>query len=219
MSIAYNPTIVTSGLIVCLDAANPKSYPGTGTAWNDISGGGNHATLYNSVTFTTSGQGSLNFNEVDNYAKINTTGVLPTTAYTKIAWFRPESSTQNIISGGTNDHAFWMNGTSTNLASGHNGNWTTVSYSPGDMLNKWWCGAVTFNTTTGWVLYLNGQQVTSNTTSTTPVGGPADVRIGAYGDAANLFDGDIPVVKIYNRVLTSDEIKQNFNALRGRYGI
>ena len=86
------------------------------------------------------------------------------------------------------------------------------------MLNQWWCGAVTFNTSTGWVLYLNGEQVDTDADTTAP-SGDGTIRIGAHGAASNLFDGDIPVVQIYNRALTASEVKQNFNALRGRFGI
>lgn len=219
MALTHSPSVVLNGLIMHLDAANSKSYPGSGTAWYDLSGVGNHATLYNSPTFATTNGGLLNFDAVNDYAKVNNTGILPTTAYTKMAWFRPETGTSNnIISGGNNDHAFWMGSTSTTLQAGHNGSWAIVSYSPGNMLNRWWHGAVTFNTTTGWVLYLNGVQVATNS-AVTPFGGPADVRISAYGDSSNLFDGDIPVAQVYNRVLTAAEVAQNFNAYRGRFGI
>ena len=47
MSLSHNPRIVTSGLVMLLDAANPKSYPGTGTTWSDLSGNGNNGTLTN----------------------------------------------------------------------------------------------------------------------------------------------------------------------------
>jgi hypothetical protein len=55
MAIAYNTSIVRDGLVLYLDAANPKSYPGTGTTWFDLSGKGNNATLYNSPVFNSAG--------------------------------------------------------------------------------------------------------------------------------------------------------------------
>lgn len=218
MSVVAGPLIPSSGLIVELDAANLKSYPGTGTAWYDLSGNGNDATLYNGVAYTASGGGSFNFDETNDYAKINNTSVLPTTAYTKVAWFRPETNTANIISGTGTNHAFWLGNTSTTLQAGHNGSWSQISYSPGDMLNQWWHGAVTFSNSTGWVLYLNGVQVATNA-STTTFPSASGVCIGSFGDASNMFDGDIPVVQIYDRALTATEIAQTFNALRGRFGI
>jgi hypothetical protein len=52
MAISYNSKIVTNGLVLCLDAANPRSYPGTGTNWFDVSGLGNHHTIIGSPTVT-----------------------------------------------------------------------------------------------------------------------------------------------------------------------
>ena len=222
MGFYRGPHIVTDGLVLHLDAANTKSYPGSGTTWSDVSGNDNNGTLTNSPTFSSSNSGTFNFDESNDYVKIDNTSILPTAAYTKIAAFRPESSTSNIISGGSTgdsgQHAFWMGGTSTTLQSGHNGNWSTVAYSPGDMLNQWWIGAVTFNTVTGWVLYLNGQQVDTDASTATFIGGNT-VRIGAYNDAANLFDGDISTVMIYNRALTPQEVLQNYNATKSRFGL
>ena len=220
MGFSRGPNIVREGLVLALDAASPRSYSGSGNTWYDLSGNDNSTTLYNSPTYTNNNVHTFNFDETNDYAKVNNTGILPTTAYTKIAAFRPESSTANIISGGTSDgqHAFWMGGTSTTLQSGHNGSWSTVSYSPGSMLNQWWIGAVTFNTTSGWVLYLNGQQVDTDSNTSTFTGGNT-VRIGAYIDTSNLFDGDIAIAMIYNRVITSTEVLQNYNALKGRFGL
>ena len=219
MGFYRGPSIIKDGLVLYLDAGNVKSYPGSGTTWFDRSGNSNNATLYNSPTYTNSNSGTFNFDESNDYVKIDNTSILPTAAYTKIAAFRPESSTSNIISGGSDSqHAFWMGGTSTTLQSGHNGNWDTVSYSPGDMLNQWWIGAVTFNTVTGWVLYLNGQQVDTDASTSTFVGGNT-VRIGAYNDAANLFDGDIATAMVYNRALSAAEILQNYNATKSRFNL
>lgn len=191
-----------------------------GSAWNDLSLQRNTVTLSGSPAFLTYNSGVFNFDEVDDWAQVANTSLLSSTAYTKIAWFRPETSTSNLISGGTDgQHAFWLGTTSTTLAAGHNGAWTTVSFSPGSLLNQWWCGAVTYSNSTGWVLYLNGSPVSSNTTSTTTFTGTGVVRIGAYEAGFNLFDGDLPVIQVYNRALSNTEIRQNFNALRGRFGI
>ena len=216
MSIGYGPRVVEDGLVLCLDAGNPKSYPGSGTTWTDLSGQGNNGTLVNGPTYSSSNGGNFNFDETDDY--VDCGQVLNNSAYTKIAWFRPETSTYNIVSGTAGATAFWMSNTTDTLYSGHNGSWYIVSYSPGNMLNQWWCGAVTFNTSTGWVLYLNGEQVDTDASTTAPTG-DGTIFIGAHGVAANLFDGDIPVVQIYNRALSASEISQNFNATRSRFSI
>jgi hypothetical protein len=51
MSLIHSPRIVTDGLVLCLDAGNPKSYTGSGTTWTDLSGNGNNGTLTNSPTY------------------------------------------------------------------------------------------------------------------------------------------------------------------------
>jgi hypothetical protein len=69
MGIAYNPAIIRSNLVLCLDAANPKSYPGSGTTWTDLSGFGNNGTLINGVGYSSDNLGSLSFDGVNDYAK------------------------------------------------------------------------------------------------------------------------------------------------------
>ena len=68
MAINYNPRIITDGLVLCLDAANPKSYGGSGTTWTDLSGRGNTGTLVNGVGYVGTNGGALSFDGVDDYA-------------------------------------------------------------------------------------------------------------------------------------------------------
>ena len=217
MATVYNPKIVTDGLVLYLDAGNTKSYPGSGTTWTDISGNGNNGTLINTPTYNNTNGGNFNFDNTNNY--VNCGQILNNNAYTKIAWFRPEAqSANNIVSSAAGNTAFWMGTTTHTLSSGHNNSWYVVSHrpnDPGDMLNQWWCGAVTFNTSTGWVLYLNGEQVDTDASTTAP-NGDGTIFIGAY-NASYLFHGDIPVVQIYNKALTAAEVAQNYNALKRRY--
>jgi len=216
MALAHSPRIVRDSLAFYLDAANTKSYPGSGTTWTDISGKGNDGTLTNGPTFSSDYGGKFNFDETNDY--VDCGNVLSQTAYTKSAWFRPESSTRNIISGPAN-HAFWMVGTDNTLAAGHQGQWSRVSHAvpSGNMLNQWWNGVVTWNNSTGWVLYLNGVQVDTNSNTSGP-GGTTGVYIASYS-GGNYFDGDIAQAIIYDRVLTATEVQQNFNAFRGRFGL
>ena len=86
------------------------------------------------------------------------------------------------------------------------------------MLNSWHYSAVSFSNSDGFKLYYNGNLVDSDNFTDTPNGNsPGLVRIASY-NGGNLFDGYIPVVLIYNRVLTSSEI-QNINNLAQRYGL
>ena len=212
MAIKHSPRIVTDGLVAHYDAANTKSYPGSGTAWKDLSGKANNGTIYHSPSFSNDNAGKFNFDTSDY---VDCGNILSQTAYTKSAWFRPESATQNIISGPSN-HAFWMNGTDDTLRAGHQGAWTTVSHTvpSGNMLNQWWNGAVTWNNSTGWVLYLNGVQVDTDSDTADPNG--SGVYIGRYS-SGNWFDGDIAEVLIYDRAITAAEVLQNYQALKERY--
>ena len=214
----YQAPIVTSGLVMALDAGNLVSYSGDGTTWKDLTTNGFNGTLTNGPTFNSANGGSIDFDGTNDWCPVNSIS-LSNTTYTKIAWFNPDTATNNIISGGSDgEHAFWMAGTNNSLHAGHNGAWSTVSYSPGLMTGQWWCGAVTFNTTTGWKLYLNGQLVDTDPSTTTFAGGNV-VRIAAFQVGGNLFNGKIATAHIYNRVLSDDEIAQNYNATKSRFGL
>ena len=219
MGVSYNSKIVTDGLVLCLDAGNRKSYPGTGTAWTDLSGSGNNGTLFFESTYSSANGGSIVFDGIQDCVVVNNSAsILSSTAYTKIAWFYPTSfaTNNNFISGGeTGQHAFWLMGGNT-LKAGHNGTWDTVISSTTLSLNTWYCGAVTFNTTTGWILYLNGVQEDTDS-STTTFNGDGDIYIAAFRFGQNNFTGRISNALVYNRVLTATEIQQNYLATKSRY--
>jgi hypothetical protein len=195
------------GMVLFVDGGQPTSYPQTGTSWYDLSGNGIVGVLTNGPTWDSNGW--FDFDGTDDWVQLSGLA-LSTTAYTKVAWFNPDGATNNIISGGGDgQHAFWMAGSATTLQAGHNGAWSTVTYSPGVMTGRWWFGAVSFNTSTGWKLYLNGQLVDTDASTATFTGGTA-VRIAAYTDAANVFNGKIATAQVYNKVLSDTEIKQNY---------
>jgi len=83
VSVIYNPPIVTNGMALCLDAANAKSYSGSGATWTDLSGYGNNGTLVNGPTFDSANGGSLVFNGSTQYADF-TASNLTTTATIEI---------------------------------------------------------------------------------------------------------------------------------------
>jgi hypothetical protein len=221
MAIAYNTSIVRDGLVLYLDAANIKSYPGTGTSVLDLSTNLNNSVLTNGASYNSVNNGYFNFDGSNDCIVVNSNAnILSTTSYTKMAWFYATtfSSGNNIISGGNSgQHAFWL-GASDRLRAGHNGQWSTVISNTTLLLNTWYFGAVTFNTSTGWILYLNGNQESTSGSLTTFTGNQ-EILIGAFSTGANVFTGRIANGLVYNRVLTISEIKQNFNATRGRYGI
>ncbi len=215
------PNIITSGSILHLDAGYTLSSPRTGSILYDLSGNGNNGNLFNAPTFNSSNSGSIVFNGTNQYANINSSAnILSKTSYTKIAWFYVTSlsTDNNIISGGSSgQHAFWLFG-SNKLNAGHNGTWNRVVSTTTIAINTWYCGAVTFNTTSGWVLYVNGVQEATNADTTTFTGN-GDISLASYLSAGNYLTGRIAIAQVYNRVLSSTEILTNYNALKGRFGL
>ena len=70
MALAHSPRIVTDGLALCLDAGNTKSYSGSGTTWNDLSGNGNTGTLTNGPTYSSDNGGSIFFDGTNDYVSL-----------------------------------------------------------------------------------------------------------------------------------------------------
>lgn len=212
-------SIVTSGLTMLLDAGFTPSYPRSGTTWTDMSYNSNNGSLVNGPTYSSDNGGSIVFDGSDDYVIVNSgANILSNVNYTKTAWFYVTNFATNnnlISSNGGGQHAFWLFGTN-KLNAGHNGSWSTVVSTTTLSLNTWYFGAVTFSTTSGWKLYLNGvQEATSvDTTTFTGIG---DVSIGAYW-GSNFFTGRISIGQIYNRILSASEILQNFNAQKSRFG-
>jgi len=215
---ASNSIQVSNNLVLHIDAANASSYSGSGSTWTDLSGNNNHITLagayaynqFGAITFNGSGWG---YNNGD---------ILSKTSYTKQVWlkFNSFSFPNNIISGGnTGMHAFWLSGSNPgNLQAGHNGAWSQIVDNTALSTGVWYNVAVTFNSSTGWVLYLNGQQKMTSSNLITFTG-TGNIQLASYGGAANFFSGDIAHALVYNRSLSASEILQNFNNLKYRFGL
>lgn len=218
-TLSGGPNVFLDDIVLHLDGGNIKSYVGSGTDWIDLSKNNNNGVLTNGPTYSSANGGSIVFDGSNDCVVVNNNAnILSKTNYTKISWFYISSYLYNIISGGNSgQHAMWLAGTE-NLRAGHNGYWSTVVSTTKLSLNTWYFGAVSFNTTTGWKLYVNGiQEATSNDTTTYT--GDDEILIGAYGTGSNLFHGRIATAQVYNRVLTDQEILQNYNATRTRFGV
>jgi hypothetical protein len=219
MSFHFSPKIVTDGLVLYLDVANTRSYPGTGSTWSDISKNENNLTLVSSPTYTTTSY--FTFNGSTQYATGNTTNVVPSTTYSKQVWFYlNDIADNNLISSDPGGHYMFF-GSSNKLYAGNN-NWvgfpnnlqsiTTFS------TNRWYNAAITFNTTDGMKLYVNGVLDTTYTTIKTAHTGNGSVNIASYG-TGNLLNGRISSAKVYNRTISANEVLQNYNATKSRFGL
>jgi hypothetical protein len=218
MGIDIGPIEATDLLVLHLDAANTRSYPGSGNTVYDLSGSGNTSALTNGPTYLSSNLGAFVLDGSNDYILVNSqANILSKTAYTKIAYIYISNfaTVNNIISGGfSGQHAFWMFGT-VRLNAGHNGSWATVVGATTLSLNTWYFAAVTYSNSTGWKLYLNGRE-DGTSADTTTFTGNQEISIGSYSTANN-FTGRIASVQVYNRALTATEIFQNYHATKGRY--
>ena len=229
MGLGHSPRIVTDGLVLALDAGNTKSYPGSGSTWTDLSGNGNNGTLESGVGYTADNGGSLTFDGTDDHVTIpaNSDFVFgSSTDFTIEAWiYITGYQTRNqIITSYPGPVAgnwifwviegklgFYLYGT----GSPFNVTWKGSSSIP---LNQWSYVTLTRIGNT-WTVFFNGISDRTETTSRS-MGNLNPLRIGNYAESTQYFDGNIPIVRIYKgKGLTPQEVQQNFNALRGRYGI
>jgi hypothetical protein len=220
MSVKGGPNTVTSGLVLELDAGNIKSYPGTGTTWFDKSGNANNGTLINGPTFNTGSLGSIVFDGVDDYVNINNT-VYSLSGGTLNIWFKRSGTTATIIGsyGGSGDQrtpTFYQNGSNIAWEFGSlYGKSTGVSFTD----NTWFNMSMTFNSSFNTNVYINSV-LTNTETSSNPGGFWNQFPIGSYGNYGSSYArGNFSIVQVYNRALSADEVLQNYNATKTRFGL
>lgn len=214
--------VVTNGLTSLLDAGFTPSYPTTGSSLYDLSGLGADISLSNTPAFTLGSPSYLSFNGSNQYGTGSTTNVLSASAYTKSVWFNLNSYVDNnLVSSEAGGHYMFLSG-GNKIYSG-NSNWagfpsnfpSTATIS----LNTWYNATLTFNTTDGMKLYINGTLDSSYTAIKTAFTGNGSVNIGCYAAGGNLLNGKISQVMLYNRSISASEVSQNYNALKGRFGL
>jgi hypothetical protein len=232
MALSHSPRIVTDGLVLCLDAANTKSYRGSGTTVTDLSGNGNNGTLVNGVGYSSGNLGSLSFDGVDDHITIPYNSSLkPATAITMEAfcyiqnngtsWTSLIQYPQNSSSHTSPyfDWAIYLNMSSRVLHTRIDGEGVS---SPNNVwnFNEWTYVAITFENQSV-KYYVNGASVGSSSVTKTSITYDANnpVLIGKNASGGEPLEGKLGSMKVYNRALTAAEVAQNFNALRGRYGI
>lgn len=226
MANSYGPQIITNGLTICLDAANTKSYSGSGTTWYDLAGSYN-GTFVNAPTYSSLNGGNFLFDGVDDYITVTDPGSLGN--FTVDCWC---NSTQ-LLGGGNyasvvastypNYVNFKIGYSSSNVTGEIDGGiftgsaWVTTPATP-ILVNTWYNFHLTYNGSQ-LILYKNAIAAGTTNTTVTAQSSNINIRIGRRWDAANYWKGYIPIVRIYNRALSSTEISQNYNATKGRYGI
>jgi hypothetical protein len=97
MGFNYSPKIVTDGLVLYLDAANSKSYPGSGTTWGDLSRSQNNGALVNGPTFSSANNGILTFNGSNQSANMSAAaGTFGTGDFTISFWWKSTAAQSNF---------------------------------------------------------------------------------------------------------------------------
>jgi hypothetical protein len=246
MGIAYNTSVIRDGLVLYLDAANLKSYPGTGAVWKDVSGNLNNCTLLNSPTYFTDNEGYLEFDGVNQYGQISDFGYPsenPTDPFTIEAmvyiptgldWKVDGSGTaiigrgsymgsHGLIRSSEGNIQFWIR---TKTAVDNNISASTYSATASGLQRNTWYHIVGVNHSSELMqIYVNGElmQSVDMTGASQEFIDSGVWRIAgniAFGGNNGLYgNGRYPMFKIYSKALNQEEIKTNFEALRGRYGI
>lgn len=237
MALSHSPKIVTNNLLLYYDAANTKSYPGTGTAWNDLTTNQYNGTLVDGPTFSTN---IFSFDGLNDRVHVSSpsdrfawtpSGAGNNTLSIDV-WFKTSETNGNLISkpwngNGEYNYRFLPNSLALQIgAQSYNANFTSLATGS-------WTHAVFILTSTQVGIYKNGDIhlafANHSITNNTPSNGNQNINLsimtlypysdGWAGDASHALLGDLALLKIYNKQLTQSEASQNFNALRGRFGV
>lgn len=237
MAQRHGPSFIVNGLVVNYDMANSRSYVGSGITVNNLIQSSFGATLSNGPTYSSSNAGYLTFASASSQF-----GTFPNlgrtlTNFTLEAWFYlnslPASNTvQTFITQrftGVNQINFSLGFNGTRLTGSYdgkinggfwNGSWRlTTGFTPS--INTWYQSVATYDGTTI-IQYTNGVSIDSYD----PGVGNRTVTNGAAGnylmrrwDDPNFIDGRLAIARIYDRALSADEVKKNYDASKSRFGL
>jgi hypothetical protein len=224
MSVMAPIKATTTSLILNLDAANIKSYIGSGTTWSDLSGNNNTAALTNGPTFTSSFGGNIIFDGANDTADISTIDLR--TSFTYECWVN-----MSVLNGfsflgqgstSANNGLHIWNASDTSLRFGMYGNDTDVN-SLTSSTNTWYHYVFTYNHSSPYTknIYRNAvKQVTSEIQGQSQYTGTGTLRIGAiYSSGGAYANGRFAMARIYNRILADTEILQNYNSNKSIFGL
>ena len=221
MGVLYNSRIVTDGLVLCLDAGDKMSYPGAGTTWYDLSKNSIHATLTNGPTFNSSDGGSIVFDGTNDYVNIPGNGdvmsnltvytvelIIKTSYYGNKVILEKGSNAKMSVQppsagfGGANATFYGDRTNFTDSSPIWNGNWLNVTFVQASTYRK---------------LYLNNILKDTQSLGNDPANSN-DIHLMSRGGSYSQ-PGNVSILKIYDKVLSEQEIKQNYNATKGRFGL
>jgi hypothetical protein len=216
MGIDYNNVIVSDGLVLYLDAANTRSYSGSGTSSNSLVGGIG-ATLVNGVGFTSSNNGAFIFDGSNDYINFGNSSAVQQSSGTLSAWAKassPGGGYRGIIA---KQGAYGLFYTDSVLVAY---DWAAdAPRSTGVNIadNTWKNVVLTYQSgvSNGTRIYINGVSVL--TTTITVLNQTGNLFGGAEANAGQYASCQISLFNMYNRALSATEVLQNYNATKGRY--
>jgi hypothetical protein len=226
MSFSNGPTIVTNGLVLALDAGDRNSYVSGSTTWIDLAGT-NNGTLTNGPTFNTGSGGSIVFDGVDDYGSFNidASNIYNVGELTFSVWYKVTSSGADTslleIGGNYNNWSFYwdlLDSTGT-LSFSITGNYSSrVTATTNTKTGAWFNSCGTFSANSA-KIYTNG--ILENTRNSISLLNQTGIKEGRIAnDSQNhRMGGNVATAQIYNRALSAQEVLQNYNATKGRFGL
>ena len=216
-------SIITTGLMLYLDAGNASSYPGSGTAWTDLSGNGNNGTLTDGPTYSATNGGSIVFDGTNDF--VQCLGSITVTAATFVSWIRRNGNQ------GTYDGILFSRGTNTTGMNFYTSNQLGYHWNDSSSTYNWssgltipdltWCMIAISVTNTAATAYLC--QTSGITTATNTVGHASsllnDIKLAQDDAGSRFFNGNIAIAQLYNTALSLSDIITNFNAQKSRFGV
>jgi hypothetical protein len=214
---AISGGIVTSGFVMHLDAGNAASYPGSGTAWTDLTVNGNNGTLTNGPTYSAADGGQIVFDGVNDFVGCGNAAGLQLSVLTLEIWFRADNTNSNYRGILVKELAWGFYLFNNTLGSY---DWPSVTFqstgiNAGD--NTWRQAVLTIAAGGAATIYVNGSSVLTYSASVSSQ--TNEVRIGGAIAASQFMSGSTAIARIYNRELSASEVTQNFDANRARFGI
>lgn len=227
--------VLNEGIVLYLDPANCDGYPGTGTTIYDLSGNDNNGSMTNGLTISDDGMKSMLFDGSDDYLNVGNGSTLKLpynvtiSAWIKIGADASEVAYRSITGQVTpnRNYNFYVRGNGVGQWSLHlshqiNNTSTIRGSLTGSTLsnNTWYqvVGIISLANNGSQIYYLNGSKIyeATNLGFTTINTFDSERWIGK---ADNFFKGNIGIIQIHSRALSSEEILQNYNATKGRYGL
>jgi hypothetical protein len=237
-------SIVTSGLVLNLDASNASSYAGSGTSWFDLSGNGNNGTLTNGPTFSSENGGSIVFDGTNDYISIGSQNIVGTgtSAFTGELWWyinKTLASGEYIMPIRIKQDSEFLivlynpSGTYNIIPTFRLSTQYGTPVTNSDYINKWICMQFVYtggnkNTASSYKIYINGAQIAVGSNNFGPAGGEGSNCniIGANGNSgcntfftSGVMKGNIASYRLYTGELTAAQLLQNYNANKTKFGL